>query len=154
MAVGVCVGGRGAGHERYEGRHTATLLPACTTRAPLLQAAAGRMDFVIVRPGGLKSEPPTGRGVVTEDRGVCGSITRADVAQLTVQALLRCRGGGGGGRAAGTGGQPVLRGGGPSDGAGRRPPPLPRSDVANGKVLAAVDAEQVFGEPQFEVVAL
>lgn len=31
-------------------------------------AAASGMEFVIVRPGGLKSEPATGKGVLTEDK--------------------------------------------------------------------------------------
>lgn len=32
-----------------------------------LQELGGEMQFVIVRPGGLKSEPGTGKGVLTED---------------------------------------------------------------------------------------
>lgn len=36
------------------------------------------MEFVIVRPGGLKSEPGTGKGVLTEDAsgeaGRCGCL--------------------------------------------------------------------------------
>ena len=41
-----------------------------------------KIEFVIVRPGGLKSEPATGRGVLTTDTSICGSITRGDVADL------------------------------------------------------------------------
>jgi uncharacterized protein YbjT (DUF2867 family) len=48
---------------------------------------ASGLTYTIIRPGGLKSEPPTGNGVLTEDPGVVGSIHRADVAQLVVQAL-------------------------------------------------------------------
>ena len=46
------------------------------------------MEFTIVRPGGLKSEPATGQGVLTEDASVCGAVHREDVAQLVVQALF------------------------------------------------------------------
>ena len=42
--------------------------------------------YTIIRPGGLKSEPATGNGVLTEDYRVAGSIHRADVAQL----VCRC----------------------------------------------------------------
>ncbi|KAL4450594.1 hypothetical protein ABPG77_000950 [Micractinium sp. CCAP 211/92] len=52
-----------------------------------LREVGGKLTFVIVRPGGLKSEPATGTGVLTEDTTVCGSITRADVAELVVKAL-------------------------------------------------------------------
>ena len=41
-----------------------------------------------MRPGGLKSEPATGQGVLTEDSSVCGAVHREDVAQLVVQALF------------------------------------------------------------------
>ena len=41
----------------------------------------------MIRPGGLKSEPATGNGVVTEDYTVAGTIHRADVAQLICQCL-------------------------------------------------------------------
>ena len=42
---------------------------------------------MIIRPGGLKSEPATGNGVVTENHRVAGTIHRADVAQLVCQCL-------------------------------------------------------------------
>ncbi|OUL26178.1 SDR family oxidoreductase [Nostoc sp. 106C] len=48
---------------------------------------ASGLTYTIIRPGGLKSEPPTGNGVLTEDPRVVGSIHRADVAQLVVRAL-------------------------------------------------------------------
>jgi len=47
------------------------------------------MPFVIVRPGGLKSEPATGTGVLTEDTSICGAIHRADVASLVVKCVLK-----------------------------------------------------------------
>ena len=83
---------------------------------PVSQEVGDKLAFVIVRPGGLKSEPATGTGVLTgahaavecirhfvwaalqdgvgvwhtaEDTSVCGSITRADVADLVVKALRR-----------------------------------------------------------------
>lgn len=52
------------------------------------QAHAGDMEYTIIRPGGLKSEPATGRGVLTEDKSVCGAVHREDVAQLVAQSLF------------------------------------------------------------------
>ena len=46
------------------------------------------MQWTIIRPGGLKSEPATGSGILTEDRSVCGAINREDVAELVVKALF------------------------------------------------------------------
>lgn len=48
---------------------------------------ASGLTYTIIRPGGLKSEPATGNGVLTEDPRVVGSIHRADVAQLVVRAF-------------------------------------------------------------------
>jgi uncharacterized protein YbjT (DUF2867 family) len=45
------------------------------------------LTYTIVRPGGLKSEPATGDGVLTADFRVAGSINRADVADLVCQCL-------------------------------------------------------------------
>ncbi|GMH40573.1 hypothetical protein BSKO_08477 [Bryopsis sp. KO-2023] len=80
-----------------------------------LKALGSKMEFVIVRPGGLKSEPKTGSGVLTEDSTVCGAVHREDVADLVVECLF--------------------------------------SDNAKNKVLSAVDSEQLFGTPKFEVFA-
>jgi len=44
---------------------------------------------VIIRPGGLKSEPATGNGTLTESPMICGAIHRADVAQLVVKCMLK-----------------------------------------------------------------
>jgi len=74
---------------------------------------ANDMEFVIVRPGGLKSEPATNMGVLTEDTSICGAINRADVAQLVVKCVLK--------------------------------------EKCNGKVLSAVDSEQLFDQPEFAV---
>ena len=41
----------------------------------------------IIRPGGLKSEPATGNGILTEDTRIVGTIHRADVAQLVCGCL-------------------------------------------------------------------
>jgi nucleoside-diphosphate-sugar epimerase len=46
------------------------------------------LTYTIIRPGGLKSEPATGNGVLTEDYRVAGTIHRADVARLTCQCLI------------------------------------------------------------------
>lgn len=75
---------------------------------------ASGMIYTVIRPGGLKSEPATGNGVLTEDCRVAGTIHRADVAQLVCRCLV--------------------------------------SDVANNKVLSAVDKQMVYGSPEFEVL--
>ncbi|HBK95948.1 MAG TPA: NAD(P)-dependent oxidoreductase [Microcoleaceae bacterium UBA10368] len=74
---------------------------------------ASGMIYTVIRPGGLKSEPATSNGVLTEDCRVAGTIHRADVAQLVCRCLV--------------------------------------SDVANNKVLSAVDKQMVYGSPEFEV---
>ena len=81
-----------------------------------LRANADKMEFVIIRPGGLKSEPATGKGVLTADTSVCGSIHRGDVAELVCKAAF--------------------------------------SDAAKNCTLSAVDSEQLFGEPTFQVFQL
>lgn len=48
---------------------------------------ASGLTYTIIRPGGLKSEPATGNGILTEDTKIVGSIHRADVAQLVVRCL-------------------------------------------------------------------
>jgi nucleoside-diphosphate-sugar epimerase len=45
------------------------------------------LTYTVIRPGGLKSEPATGNGVLTENYKVAGIIHRADVAQLVCQCL-------------------------------------------------------------------
>jgi len=45
------------------------------------------LTYTIIRPGGLKSEPATGNGVLTEDARIAGTIHRADVAQLVCHCL-------------------------------------------------------------------
>lgn len=45
------------------------------------------LTYTIIRPGGLKSAPPTGNGVLTNDPRVAGSIHRADVAALVCRCL-------------------------------------------------------------------
>ncbi|MEG4440664.1 SDR family oxidoreductase [Microcoleus sp. AT9_B5] len=49
---------------------------------------ASGMIYTVIRPGGLKSEPATGNGILTEDCRVSGTIHRADVAQLVCQCLV------------------------------------------------------------------
>lgn len=46
------------------------------------------LTYTIVRPGGLKSEPPRGDGVLTENPLVAGVIHRADVADLVYRCLI------------------------------------------------------------------
>ncbi|PSB01230.1 SDR family oxidoreductase [Merismopedia glauca] len=48
---------------------------------------ASGLTYTIIRPGGLKSEPGTGNGVLTQDTKVSGMIHRADVADLVCQCL-------------------------------------------------------------------
>jgi len=45
------------------------------------------MNWTIIRPGGLKSEPMTGSAILTEDTNAIGSIHREDVADLAVKVL-------------------------------------------------------------------
>jgi nucleoside-diphosphate-sugar epimerase len=49
---------------------------------------ASGMIYTVIRPGGLKSEPATGNGILTEDSRVAGTIHRADVAQLVCKCLV------------------------------------------------------------------
>ncbi|MEE3715817.1 SDR family oxidoreductase [Tumidithrix elongata RA019] len=48
---------------------------------------ASGLTYTIIRPGGLKSEPPTGKGILTENPKISGTIHRADVADLVCQCL-------------------------------------------------------------------
>ncbi|MEA5617587.1 SDR family oxidoreductase [Cronbergia sp. UHCC 0137] len=48
---------------------------------------ASGLNYTIIRPGGLKSEPATDNGILTEDPRIVGSIHRADVAQLVCRCL-------------------------------------------------------------------
>lgn len=45
------------------------------------------LTYTVIRPGGLKSEPATGNGLLTEDPRVAGTIHRADVAHLVCLCL-------------------------------------------------------------------
>jgi uncharacterized protein YbjT (DUF2867 family) len=51
------------------------------------QLVASGLNYVILRPGGMTSDPPTGTAIRTEDHGVMGVITRADLARLVVECL-------------------------------------------------------------------
>ena len=69
--------------------HCKEAFPACTAEPDVpLQSMQSEMDFTIIRPGGLKQEPATGTGVLSEDTNVCGAIHREDVAELAVRALF------------------------------------------------------------------
>lgn len=53
---------------------------------------ASGLPYTIIRPGGLKSDPPaTGQGILTENPLVAGVIHRADVAALVCQCLMSDR---------------------------------------------------------------
>lgn len=45
------------------------------------------LRYVILRPGGMNSDPPSGTAIRTEDHGRMGVITRADLARLIVECL-------------------------------------------------------------------
>jgi len=78
--------------------NTAAALPpqALETLRPVLiekekaenHLIASGMIYTVIRPGGLKSEPATGNGVLTEDSRIAGTIHRADVAKLVCQCLV------------------------------------------------------------------
>ncbi len=46
------------------------------------------LNYTVIRPGGLKSEPATGNGVLTPNYTIAGTIHRADVAQLACRCLF------------------------------------------------------------------
>ncbi|MBE9036216.1 SDR family oxidoreductase [aff. Roholtiella sp. LEGE 12411] len=48
---------------------------------------ASGLTYTIIRPGGLKSDPATGNGILSEDPRIVGTINRADVAQLVCRCL-------------------------------------------------------------------
>lgn len=48
---------------------------------------ASGLDWTIIRPGGLTSDPPTGKGALLSDHSTMGSIARVDLAKLVVKAL-------------------------------------------------------------------
>lgn len=48
---------------------------------------ASGLDWTILRPGGLLSEPATGNGILSQDIEIHGFIHRADVAALAFRAL-------------------------------------------------------------------
>ena len=52
---------------------------------------ASGLIYTIIRPGGLKSEPPKGNAVLTENPNIAGSIHRADVADLVCRCLNSTR---------------------------------------------------------------
>lgn len=46
------------------------------------------MTWTIIRPGGLTNDAATGKGFVTEEKGVIGSIARDDVAAVVAKAVF------------------------------------------------------------------
>lgn len=53
----------------------------------VITSSGADLDYCIVRPGGLKSEPPTGIVTAGNDQEA-GAITRADVAAFCLDAVL------------------------------------------------------------------
>ncbi|MGF1460651.1 MAG: SDR family oxidoreductase [Leptolyngbyaceae cyanobacterium] len=65
-----------------------TLRPALLAKAKAEEhLIASQLPYTVVRPGGLVSEPATGKGLVTESAHVAGVITRIDVANLCIRCL-------------------------------------------------------------------
>jgi uncharacterized protein YbjT (DUF2867 family) len=52
---------------------------------------ASGLTYTILRPGGLKSDPPRGEPILTENPLVAGTIHRADVAELVYRCLISDR---------------------------------------------------------------
>jgi uncharacterized protein YbjT (DUF2867 family) len=48
---------------------------------------ASGLEYTILRPGGMTSDPATGTAIRTEDRKAMGVITRADLARIVVDCL-------------------------------------------------------------------
>ncbi len=46
-----------------------------------------KLDYTILRPGGMASDPATGTAIRTEDHSVMGMINRADLGRLVVECL-------------------------------------------------------------------
>ena len=59
---------------------------AAKTAAEELLAASG-LDYTILRPGGMTSDPATGTAILSDDHQRMGVITRADLAALLVLCL-------------------------------------------------------------------
>ncbi len=65
-----------------------TLRPALLAKAKAEEHLINSgLPYTIIRPGGLLSAAATGRGLLTEDHRVAGSITRLDVADLVIRCL-------------------------------------------------------------------
>jgi uncharacterized protein YbjT (DUF2867 family) len=50
--------------------------------------AQDTMTWIIVRPGGLTNDTATGKGFITQEKLVVGSIAREDVATLVAKAVF------------------------------------------------------------------
>ena len=61
------------------------ILPLKTQAEDHLMATG--LDYTIIRPGALRSRPPTGKGYLSESREAEGIINRSDLAGLIVEAL-------------------------------------------------------------------
>jgi uncharacterized protein YbjT (DUF2867 family) len=61
------------------------ILPLKTQAEDHLMASS--LDYTIIRPGALKSDPATGRAYLSESREATGLINRADLGALVVNAI-------------------------------------------------------------------
>ena len=61
------------------------ILALKTEAEDLLQASG--LDWTILRPGGMTSDPASGSAIMIEDHGVMGVINRADLATLAIRCL-------------------------------------------------------------------
>jgi len=69
-----------------------TLRPALLAKAKAEEHLINSgLAYTIIRPGGLLSEPATGKGLLTTDYQAAGTITRLDVADLAIQCLQSFR---------------------------------------------------------------
>lgn len=62
-------------------------LKAKTLAENMLHKYYTNSEWTVVRPGGLRTHPATGKALFTEDTRVSGMIHREDVADLAVHAL-------------------------------------------------------------------
>ena len=59
---------------------------ALKTEAEAILQASG-LDWTILRPGGMTSDPASGTAIMTEDHMVMGVINRADLASLAIRCM-------------------------------------------------------------------
>ena len=65
----------------------ASIMADKNAQEKVVTTAGADLEYCIVRPGGLKSDPPTGIVTAGKDQEA-GAITRADVAAFCLDAVL------------------------------------------------------------------